>query len=721
MDASPDETPAVGGGAGLDLPILAAALRYAEHGIAVFPARLYVRGTGKKGVRPIEDWDAASTIDPQVIRTWFEGAWSDAALCIDCGKSGLVGIDQDVTDGYDGVSAWEALNIGGPVTWRVRSPTGGRHDYYRADPAHPFTVDNTGAVAPGVDVRGMGGFLFAPPSIDPRGGAWQWIEGEPDWAGLPMVPEVVVKRMENRAADRRPKVPDRIDPAHAQAVDLSGSRSGSQLFGGSDFGPAGGYKTETSARALLSARLAEFASRTTEGNARSHFLAQDLGVLAGHGVGVFWTYGDALATLLDTARGNGMVTAHGLAYVTDQARRGLEYGMRQPWVRQAEAGFVQGGGSGAGGGESSAEDPVAAMLARMLTADQMAEMPAPVPLVKGLLDLDSLSWIIGEPGSFKSFVSLDLAAHVSSGRAWHGRPVTRGPVVYVAAEGTRGMGKRIRAWRKKYGDMGDVRFLPLPVKVTDHLSWYALVEACRRIEPVLVVIDTQARVTAGVEENSQKDMSTVIESFDAIKAATGACVLIVHHLGRNGTHARGSSAIDGAQDTELRLTRQQPRSAMVVKMTEDKQKDMAESTEGIVLRMIEEMLSEPGDPDPLTSLRVADMWEALEGGAEPEEIDLEPWRGRQPEPWTARVVAPQAKVQRRVLQVLRDHGRDRGLTSSAVRKVVTDRWERVSETGWNDAWTAVLRLDCVLNCGGERFTIDPVGLIEESDKGDILK
>lgn len=618
MDASPDETPSVGSGTGLDSPILAAALRYAEHGIAVFPARLHVRGNGKKGVRPIEDWDAASTTDPQVIRSWFAGAWSDAALCIDCGKSGLVGIDQDVTDGYDGVSAWEALNISGPVTWRVRSPTGGRHDYYRADPEHPFTVDNTGAVAPGVDVRGMGGFLFAPPSIDPRGGAWQWIEGEPDWAGLPMVPEVVVKRMENRAADRRPKVPDRIDPAHAQATDLSGSRSGSQLFGGSDFGPAGGYKTETSARALLSARLAEFASRTTEGNARSHFLAQDLGVLAGHGVGVFWTYEDALATLLDTARGNGMVTVHGLAYVTDQARRGLEYGMRQPWVAVAAAPASSHPSDGESTG-ADAEDPVAALLAEMLKPSEVIKRPPPRPLIRGLLNLDSESWIIGAPGSKKSFVALDMAAHVALGIAWQGMQVTAGRVVMIVAEGAGGLGPRLAAWQIEHKrDLSDdIYILPRPVQAANLSAWAVLREACRRIGPVLVVLDTQARVTVGLEENSATEMGVFTEAVRTIREATGACVLTVHHTGRQGGDARGSSAIDGAQHTELKVISE--KGSLAGKLISEKQKDMALADDVPLSFVVHETgRDETGQEINSLAVRDGNAFTAAEGRERPE-------------------------------------------------------------------------------------------------------
>src|SRR4051812_6506479 len=92
-----------------DDPILAAALTYAQRGLYVFPVRLGVRGNGKKDVRPIDDWDSASTTDPEQITRWFTNGWKGAALAIDTGRSGIVVADQDVSDGKRGPENWEIL------------------------------------------------------------------------------------------------------------------------------------------------------------------------------------------------------------------------------------------------------------------------------------------------------------------------------------------------------------------------------------------------------------------------------------------------------------------------------------------------------------------------------------------------------------------------------------------------------------------------------------
>jgi hypothetical protein len=231
-------------------------------------------------------------------------------------------------------------------------------------------------------------------------------------------------------------------------------------------------------------------------------------------------------------------------------------------------------------------DPVTALIDMMYTPEGLAELPPPRPLVDGLLDMNTCAWIIGKPGCGKSFVTIDLAAHIGLGLVWQGRPVHRGRVVVMVGEGASGIRLRVDAWNREYaplhGAMKDVLFLPMAIPVNERTgrygaavagAWSIFVEACRRLEPVLVIIDTQARVTAGLNENDSGDMGYYVEQADRIRKATGACVLSVHHQGRTGQNARGSSAIDGAQDSEIRVER----TGMILTLHVDKQKDQAES------------------------------------------------------------------------------------------------------------------------------------------------
>ncbi|OLT27763.1 hypothetical protein BJF83_17420 [Nocardiopsis sp. CNR-923] len=110
------------------------------------------------------------------------------------------------------------------------------------------------------------------------------------------------------------------------------------------------------------------------------------------------------------------------------------------------------------------QDRAAQIRAALLDSEGMDALPPPAPLIDGVLYLDSLSWLHGKPGHGKSFVALDWAAHIASGIAWQDRDTTRGPVLYLVAEGTSGMAERKRAWEAEHGHRMDVIFLPMAVQ-----------------------------------------------------------------------------------------------------------------------------------------------------------------------------------------------------------------------------------------------------------------
>lgn len=171
--------------------------QYTAAGVHVNPVYVTEGADGKKKVQPVGKWRDTSSRSAADVEAWFghDGAHSDASVLIDCGKSGLVVIDPD---GPEGIANWEALGVL-PTPARVRTPGGGRHDYYREHPRHVIGNDQDGKIAEHVDVRGVGGFVIAPPSSDWRG-AYEWIDGPPDWSAIPIVPELVIERMKARPA-----------------------------------------------------------------------------------------------------------------------------------------------------------------------------------------------------------------------------------------------------------------------------------------------------------------------------------------------------------------------------------------------------------------------------------------------------------------------------------------------------------------------------------------
>jgi hypothetical protein len=138
----------------------AAACRYAEAGIPVFPC---VTG----GKRPLtkRGFHEASTEPRQVARWWAR--WPRANIGMPTGQiSGLEVVDVDVHGAIRGFAAFELARREGLTDgWAafVRTPSGGVHAYY---PADPELVQPSWQVArAGIDFRGSGGYVIVPPSI----------------------------------------------------------------------------------------------------------------------------------------------------------------------------------------------------------------------------------------------------------------------------------------------------------------------------------------------------------------------------------------------------------------------------------------------------------------------------------------------------------------------------------------------------------------------------
>lgn len=198
--------------------------------------------------------------------------------------------------------------------------------------------------------------------------------------------------------------------------------------------------------------------------------------------------------------------------------------------------------------------------------DESAELAlaeAPPPLIEGLLDQETLAVVYGPSNGGKTFIVMDLAFHIATGRKWYGRDVTPGLVVYVAAEGGRNIHKRLAALKAHYAPTEPVAFalVPCPIDLrTDTADVKALVALVRDVErqhgqkAQLVVVDTLSRALAGGDENASTDMGAFILNVDRLRAEVRATALVIHHTGKNVARGmRGWSGLLGALDTELEV------------------------------------------------------------------------------------------------------------------------------------------------------------------------
>lgn len=207
--------------------------------------------------------------------------------------------------------------------------------------------------------------------------------------------------------------------------------------------------------------------------------------------------------------------------------------------------------------------------------DDAAPILSGAYLVKGVIDAGAMSVVYGPSNSGKTFFAFDMAFHIAAGIKWRDKRVTPSAVLYLAAEGGRGAMNRMAALRATHGIDG----IPFALKragldlLNDNADIQHIADLARAVAatqpsaPLLIVIDTLSRIMAGGDENSAADMTRLIRNIDAVREATGAHIMLVHHTGKDTARgARGHSSLRAATDTEIEVGNDNgARAAMVTK------------------------------------------------------------------------------------------------------------------------------------------------------------
>ena len=118
---------------------------------------------------------------------------------------------------------------------------------------------------------------------------------------------------------------------------------------------------------------------------------------------------------------------------------------------------------------------------RFMSYDDIMTMQPPKFLVDGFLQENSLAMIWGHSGSYKSFVALDFALCIATGKDFHGSRVSPGTVLYVAAEGSSGFKNRTTAWYEHYQKKIDNFYLiPMALDINEERTIaICLMNVCR--------------------------------------------------------------------------------------------------------------------------------------------------------------------------------------------------------------------------------------------------
>jgi len=490
------------------------ALRVAEAGFPIFPCA--------QDKKPLVKWRAVSTTDADVIKAWWQ-QWPSALPAIDCGKSDLVVIDCDRhDDGQDGVAAFAALckeyDQSLDDLLIVKTPSGGRHVYFR-QPANGEVFGNgRGALPAGIDVRGAGGYVIAP-------GA-QLADG---------------RRYETtKSLDIKSELP-------AWSAQILRSNNGERLTL-----DEAGERERAYASAALDGIAVDLAACAPGGrNNTLNNAAFRLGTMIARG---WLARGEAENRLTDAATACGLVKDDGMRSVKQTIKSGLDAGTRQPRCDLENR-------------EPTKEQPATADPLDGFTFDGVEQITPPPMLVDELLPTRGLAIAGGQSGAGKTFVAILLATCLAGRKPFFGKDVSeRVGALYVAAEGQGMIAARFAAAKDALGL--DIE-KPLPIawlKAPPPLNTKEQAEAFaaklraldaefrkeHRVRLGVVILDTVAATFEMKDENDNAEAAKACARMRQIADAFGGLVVPVHHYGKTPEAGlRGASAWRAGGDVVL--------------------------------------------------------------------------------------------------------------------------------------------------------------------------
>jgi len=228
-------------------------------------------------------------------------------------------------------------------------------------------------------------------------------------------------------------------------------------------------------------------------------------------------------------------------------------------------------------------------------------------LVESIVPKKGFVALYAPPASWKSFISLDLAEAIATGRDWMGYKIPKkGAVLYICGEGHGGMGARVKACKIQNKSPDGVNLYIIRAQLNLRSSPEDFAELLNAIneliaeidEPLeLIILDTLMRMSGGgFNENSSEDMGGFITQAGKLQEIFECALMVIHHSGKDVTKGlRGHSSLLGAVDTELEIARQDSvinaSDVSVIGnaiLTVSKQKDGADSIQiGIEIVLVE--------------------------------------------------------------------------------------------------------------------------------------
>lgn len=182
--------------------VLSEVMRYEARGFSVIP----LRPRDKKPLQSWEEYQRRRPTDDELL-LWFDQNPTANIGIVTGSVSRVIVLDIDGQDGEDQINQQGGL----PQTW-VAGTGKGRHVYFN----HPgWEVRNFARKLPGLDLRGDGGYVVAPPSIHPSGATYRW---QNDQGQIAAAPDWLIKMIKPVEKPAQQPVQSGHNPAYVSAI-----------------------------------------------------------------------------------------------------------------------------------------------------------------------------------------------------------------------------------------------------------------------------------------------------------------------------------------------------------------------------------------------------------------------------------------------------------------------------------------------------------------------
>jgi AAA domain-containing protein len=175
-------------------------------------------------------------------------------------------------------------------------------------------------------------------------------------------------------------------------------------------------------------------------------------------------------------------------------------------------------------------------------------------LIEGLWSAEAVGILGGEPKCCKSFLALDVAVAVASGKPCLRRfpTVHRGRVLLFAAEDSLTVVRQRLAGIAAAVDVPleelDIHVIVAPVLRLDiEIDQRRLEETIRALRPILLVLDPFVRLHR-IDENVSAEVAPLLDYLRGLQRRHHVAILLVHHARKGAAHLRAGQALRGSSE-----------------------------------------------------------------------------------------------------------------------------------------------------------------------------